>query len=87
MKFHCNHKLNLNSYNTDLMYKKSISFKNYALLKWAVFSKQVFPFETQGFVSQVKNKTGNQSVTVQAVVSRNTVYICASVQSPAILAK
>lgn len=76
-------------YNDLLAYKKKISIKNYYLIKWPVFSKQVFVFEVQGLVNKIRNKrlTCNQTVKVNTLISKNNVYLSIPVQCPAIFFK
>ena len=81
--------MSLKKYNKILAYKKEIALKNYYLIKWPVFSKQVFVFEVQGLVTKIKNKrlTCNQTVKVNTLVSKNNVYLSIPVQCPAIFFK
>lgn len=89
MKKSVNRKLGINLYQSQLLYKKKISNKNYYLIKWPVFSKQVFVFEIQGLMNRTryKSSTCNQTMTLGTLVSKNNVYLNIPVQCPAILLK
>jgi hypothetical protein len=81
--------MNLSQYNKLLVYKRPIESKHYYLVKWPVFSKQVFVFEVQGLVlrQRLKQATCNQTMTLSTVISKNTIYFSIPVQCPAIFFK